>query len=484
MAATLYTSRIVLSTLGITDFGIFNAVGGLVAMMGFLNSSMANAVQRFLSFEIGRNNEKGVNLIFNISLQIHIIIALVVFFIIEGIGVWFLYNKMNIPADRMTAAFWVFQCAVVVSMFSVIQVPYNAIIIAKEQMNVFAYISILEVILKLMIVYLLVLWNIDKLILYSILTMGVSFLIITMYFLYCVGHYPESRIHYIRDAKTAKNMAWFASWNMLGEVAWIFTGQGVNLLLNIFFGPAINAARGVAYQVETAVMKFVNSFQMALNPQIIKTYAVGEQPQTIKLVYQGTRFSFYLLMILSIPLLFEMDYVLGIWLYEVPPLTTQFTQLVLICSLVQCMSNLFATVAKAYGKIRKYQLVISTILFLNFPISFILLKTGFSPLYTVMTAILIQIVTLVARLILTKKMIVFSIREFLVRVFIPLSFIFLLGCIIPLFITYNYTSCFVRFVTNTLLSELSLLLIIYHFGLNKNERTLIIRQLSKIRSRI
>lgn len=484
MAVTLYTSRVVLDTLGVTDFGIYNAVAGIVAMMGFLNNSMANAVQRFLSYEMGKKNDDRVNIIFNVSLQIHVVIAFIVLIVMEIAGVWFLNSKMNIPIDRMGAAMWVFQCSVVVTIFAILQVPYNAIILAKEQMNIYAYIGIAEVVLRLLIVYVLFIGHIDKLILYSILMMFVSVVVMMLYVIYCIRNYKESKLRIVKDKETIKSLAGFASWNMLGEIAWIFTGQGVNLLLNVFFGPVVNAARGVAYQVESAVMKFVSSFQVALNPQIIKTYAAEYHNQTIQLVYRGTRFSYYLLLLMAVPLFFEMDCILHLWLTEVPPLTVEFTQLVLVCSLVQTMSNLFATVAKAYGKIRNYQIIISIILFFNFPFSYLLLSLGFNPLSTVLVAITVQFVALVARLILTKRMINYSVREFFKQVMMPLMVISLLSIVAPILVTTFLKPSILRFFLTILISITYMSVIIYNWGMNKVEKELIKTQLVNVIKKI
>lgn len=484
MVVTLYTSRVVLSTLGIEDFGIFNAVGGIVAMLGFLNSSMANAVQRFLSFEIGKNNTRKVNSIFNISFQAHVAIAICVFIIMEIGGVWFLNHKMNIPSERMLAAQWVFQSSVLSSIIVILQVPYNALIIAKEQMNVYAYVSVVEVFLKLGIVYILLLTSSDKLIFYSILNVIVSIIVTTVYIIYCKSKFEESRLFYVKDIKYLRELTSFASWNMLGEIAWILTGQGVNILLNIFFGPIVNAARGIAYQVEGAVMKFVQNFQVAMNPQIIKTYAANQHEQTISLVYMGIRFSFYLMLILSMPLYFEINYILSIWLQEVPPMTADFCRLILICGLVQTCSNLFATVAKAYGKIRNYQLIISFILMCNFPLSYLMLHLGFSPFSTVVVAILIQILCLIARLLLMKKMIVYSIREFLCDVLVPLLGITLMSGVVPFVISNVMTSGLFRFLCNLVTTEITTAVIIYALGLRQNERKLIQESIENFKNKL
>lgn len=484
MVVTLYTSRVVLATLGIEDFGIFNAVGGIVAMMGFLNNSMANAVQRFLSFEIGKRNSEKVGTLFNVSFQAHIAIAIFVFIIMEIGGVWFLNHKMNIPTDRMSAAHWVLQSSIVVSIISIIQVPYNALIIAKEQMNIYAYVSVVEVFLKLGVVYLLLLSSYDKLIVYSILYMIVTIIVIALYVVYCKRKYKESKLYFVKDMKSLRDLTGFASWNMLGEIAWIFTGQGVNILLNIFFGPVVNAARGVAYQIEGAVMKFVHSFQVAMNPQIIKTYAANLHEQTISLVYMGTRFSYYLILILSMPLYFEIDYILSIWLEEVPPMTSDFCRLILICALVQACSNLFATVAKAYGKIRNYQLIISVILMCNFPLSYLMLHQGFSPLSTVGVAILIQAVCLLARLLLMKGMIAFSIREFLFRVLLPLLIVTFMSSIVPYIISRTMSTGLSRFFYNLIATEVVLVVIIYSLGLHQNERHFLHKAIRNIKNKL
>ena len=300
------------------------------------------------------------------------------------------------------------------------------------------------------------------------------------YVIYCRIKYSESKINIVHDIRSLKELIGFAGWNMLGEISWIFTGQGVNLLLNIFFGPVVNAARGIAYQVESAVLRFVNSFQMALNPQIVKTYAASEHNQTMNLVYRGTRFSAYLMLLLTYPLIFEMHYILELWLGDVPQHTVLFTQLVLVCSFVQCTTNLFATVAKAYGNIRNYQIIISIILFMNFPLSYFLLRMGAVPEATILVAIGVQLATIVARIALTKKMIDFSVREFATKTILPVVFVAALGCIVPLIIVHCQSESFLRFVLNTLAMDSVLIFIILTIGLQKSEKDMLLVYATKI----
>lgn len=484
MFVTLFTSRVVLDKLGVTDYGIYNVVGGVVAMLGFLNSSMSNAVQRYLSFEIGKNNEAGVNRIFNVSLFAHIGIAVFVFVVMEIVGVWYLNTHMNIPAERMDAANWVLQCSIFTTLFTIVQVPYNAIIISKEQMGIYAYISILEVVLKLLVVYMLAIGNFDKLKLYSVLIMVVTIGIVMIYRFYCTRKYKEAKFKFIKDWNLLKQIVGFASWNMLGELAWVFTGQGVNIILNSFFGPVVNAARGLAEQVNGAVNRFVANFQTAVNPQLIKNYASDQLGEMKTLLFRSTRFSYYLLLALSLPIILKMDFILHLWLKEVPDYTTGFCQLVLVSSLVSTLSNLLAQVARAYGKIRNYQIIVSIFLFLNFPLSYIVLKFGGSPLSTMFVNIGINAMLLFVRLRLTNRMIQMTYGSFIRNVLFPVIIVTAVALVIPLTIYFMLDNSIISFIIVCLVSFVSVGVSIYALGMNANERLYILAAISKIITKI
>ena len=473
MAVTLYTSRVVLDKLGITDYGIYNVVGGVVGMLGFLTSAMGNAVQRYLSFEIGRGNKERVNHIFNVSLLAHGVIAVFVLVVMEIAGVWYLNTYMNIPSERLDAANWVLQCSILTTMFTIVQVPYNAIIIAKEQMGIYAYISILEVMLKLAVVYMLGIGDYDKLKLYSVLIMIVTIGILMIYRIYCIKKYDEAKFRFVKDTKTLKEMTSFAGWNLLGELSWVFTGQGVNIILNLFFGPAVNAARGLADQVNGAVSRFVSNFQTAVNPQIVKSYAADQLDDMKKLLYRGIRFSYYLLLVLSMPLILNMDFILHIWLKDVPEYTTEFCQLVLLCGMVSSVSNLLSQVARAYGKIRKYQIWVSACLFLNFPISYFVLKLGASPLATMIINICIQASLVFVRLYLTKNMIGLSIIDFTKKVLFPIIKITVISSILPCLCAYGLQTGWIGFFIICLVSLISSITCVLFFGVSSNERAYI-----------
>lgn len=484
MFVTLFTSRVVLDKLGVTDYGIYNVVGGVVAMLGFLNSSMSNAVQRYLSFEIGKNNEAGVNRIFNVSLFAHAGIAVFVFVVMEIVGVWYLNTHMNIPAERMDAANWVLQCSIFTTLFTIVQVPYNAIIISKEQMGIYAYISILEVVLKLLVVYMLAIGNFDKLKLYSVLIMVVTIGIMMIYRFYCTRKYKEAKFKFIKDWNLLKQIVGFASWNMLGELAWVFTGQGVNIILNSFFGPVVNAARGLAEQVNGAVNRFVANFQTAVNPQLIKNYASDQLGEMKTLLFRSTRFSYYLLLALSLPIILKMDFILHLWLKEVPDYTTGFCQLVLVSSLVSTLSNLLAQVARAYGKIRNYQIIVSIFLFLNFPLSYIVLRFGGSPLSTMFVNIGINAMLLFVRLRLTNRMIQMTYGSFIRNVLFPVIIVTAVALVIPLTIYFMLDNSIISFIIVCLVSFVSVGVSTYALGMNANERLYILAAISKIITKI
>lgn len=484
MFVTLFTSRVVLDKLGVTDYGIYNVVGGVVAMLGFLNSSMSNAVQRYLSFEIGKNNEAGVNRIFNVSLFAHAGIAVFVFIVMEIVGVWYLNTHMNIPAERMDAANWVLQCSIFTTLFTIVQVPYNAIIISKEQMGIYAYISILEVVLKLLVVYMLAIGNFDKLKLYSVLIMVVTIGIVMIYRFYCTRKYKEAKFKLIKDWNLLKQIVGFASWNMLGELAWVFTGQGVNIILNSFFGPVVNAARGLAEQVNGAVNRFVANFQTAVNPQLIKNYASDQLGEMKTLLFRSTRFSYYLLLALSLPIILKMDFILHLWLKEVPDYTVGFCQLVLVSSLVSTLSNLLAQVARAYGKIRNYQIIVSIFLFLNFPLSYIVLKFGCSPLSSMFVNIGVNTMLLFVRLRLTNRMIQMTYGSFIRNVLLPVIIVTAVALVIPLIIYFMLDNSIISFIIVCLVSFVSVGVSTYALGMNANERLYILAAISKIITKI
>lgn len=478
MAVTLYTSRIVLNTLGVEDYGIYSVVGGFVTMFGFLNSAMASATQRFLSFEIGRKDVIQLRNVFSMSVNIHFIIALVILLLAETIGLWFVNTQLTIPPERMVAAQWVYQFSILASMVNIISVPYNAIIIAHERMNVFAGVSIAEVGLKLLIVFMLQWFGFDKLKLYAVLMFAVSLIIRLIYGAYCNKKFKESKFRYYWNKPLFKILMSYAGWNLWGNVAGVVMGQGVNVLLNIFFGPGVNAARGIAFQVRGAVQQFVSNFQMAINPQIIKSYASDNLKYMHQLIFQGAKYSFFLLFIMSLPIFLETEIILRFWLKTVPTYTVIFTRLIIVHILIDCFSGTLMTAAQATGRIKLYQSVIGGLLILNLPISYMFLKLGYAPQITLYVSICISGIALFGRLYILKKLVKLKVISFFKSVILRSVSVGLVAITLPLVIYLNNDPSLARFFILGISSLISAFCAIYFVGLDKNEKKFFKRKIS------
>ncbi|MDL2323458.1 lipopolysaccharide biosynthesis protein, partial [Bacteroidales bacterium OttesenSCG-928-A17] len=382
MIVSLYTSRVVLNTLGVEDYGIYNVVGGIVVLFGFFNNAMSASTQRFLTFELDRGSFERLRSVFGVSVTLHSIIALIIFILAETIGLWFLNTQINIPFERIEAANWVYQFSIFSFIITVITVPYSASIISHEKMSFYAYLGIIEVILKLLIVFILTYGNYDKLKFYAMLTFIVILIIRFTYVLYCRKEFNESKSGFLWDKELFRSMGSFANWNLLGVFAGIGYNQGVNILLNIFFGPTINAARGITFQVQGAVNNFVSSFQTAVNPPIVKAYATNNISFLYNLVFTSSKASFFLLFIISLPVMINTEEILTLWLKNPPDYSTTFTRLILCDILVGALSGSIHTLVQATGNIKKYQLLVSGILLLNLPLSYLFLKMGYPPQIT------------------------------------------------------------------------------------------------------
>lgn len=427
MAVSLFTSRIILNTLGVEDFGIYNLVGGIVIMFSFINTAMLGATQRFLNFEMAKNSVEAVNKVFCVSMNAHIVMMLVIIVLSETIGLWFLNYKLNIPLDRMFAANVVYQFSLFAFCFDILKVPYNASVIAYEKMSFYARISIIEVVLKLMIVYLLLFFDFDKLILYSILVFTIAILVFIAYRYYSLKLFTSCNYKFVKDKILFKELLSFSSWSMFGNLALIGSNQGIYMILNIFLGVTINAAMAIASQVNMAVFSFVSNFQMAFNPQIIKSFASNDMRAHEKLVFQASKFSYYLLLILVLPILFNTAYILQLWLKIVPEYAVPFTQLMLVFSLIDALAGPFWVSMNATGKIKKYQIGVSIILFLNLPIAYLLLKQGYSPIYVIGAKIILNFILFIFRLMLIKKHIKFSLINVIKNVYLQVVFVSLLS---------------------------------------------------------
>lgn len=480
MLVSLYTSRIILNTLGVEDFGIYNIVGGVVSMLAFFNSAMSSATQRFLSYEIGKGDFVQLRKIFNATQIIHIGIAVFVIILAETIGLWFIKTYLVIPIERMEAAIWVYHFSVFSFIISILQVPYNATIIAHEKMNVYAYVSILEAFLKLLIVFMLTWILFDKLKLFGILHFGVTFIIAAFYRLYTFKNFEEVNFELVKDKQLYKTLINYSGWNLFGNIAAVLKGQGVNILLNVFYGPVVNAARGIAIQVQAAVNSFVSNFQLAVNPQIIKSYATEKREYMTLLIIRSAKFSFYLLFLVSLPIILEADQILQLWLKTVPHYTSIFTILVLIIILIDCISGPLMTAIQATGKIKVYQAVVGTLLILILPISYLFLKLGYPPDITLFINIIISIIALSIRLYILWKLMSFPILMFIKEVILKNFLIVLLSFSLPLFVRNMMNADIYRLIIVMIIAFIWNAIVIYFIGLNKSEKEIVSKGINKI----
>ena len=474
MVISLYTSRLVLKELGITDYGIYNVIGGLITIFSFINGSMAQASQRFITYEVGTGALETLRKVFSTCVYIHIILAGIIILLGETIGLWYVYNVAVIPPDRFTAAVWIYQCSIVVSCATIVTVPYNALIIAHEKMSAFAYITIFEAALKLGIVWLLVIMPFDRLIVYGVLMALLSIVMRFIYGIYSRRTFPETRLSKQLDKAYIQKMGTFVGWSLWGSIAAAGYSQGLNLLINFFFNPAVNAARGIAVTVQSVVRNFSNNFQVAVNPQITKSYASNDIAYMHSLIYRASLFSFFLFFIVALPVFLEIDTLLSIWLVETPEYSGIFIRILLVISSIELLASPLNVSAQATGDIKRYELTISIILLLIVPIAYLVLKLYPLP-ENVFWVFLCQVcVAQTARLILMKKMIGLSISKYFRSVFCRIVSVSVISAIIPIYLHYNIDNYILRLVLVSAGCISFTPAAIFLLGLNKSEQKHII----------
>lgn len=470
MCINLYTSRIVLHALGVEDYGIYNVVGGVVVMFSFLTDSMTASTQRFLTFELGSGNKQRLHEVFVTSIHIHFIISLIIIVLGETVGLWFLKEKMVIPPERMTAAYWCFHLSIFTAVLDVLSYPYISAIIAHEKMKSFAYIAILDAVLKLMLVYLLLVFDFDRLILYAALYAGEKFLIRSVYNIYCLRKFEECKYRWLFEKSLFQSMASFAGWKLFGSFAYILYTQGLNLLLNVFFGPVANAARAAAYQAQTAVGKFSGNIQTAINPQITKTYASGQIEEMHQIIYKGFRLIFFILLIICLPLIVETPAVLGLWLVEVPEGSVTFLRLLLVTLLVQRCYGVLITAISATGNIKKYQITSGTLTLTIVPIAYIVLKAGGSPWSVFAVQLIIVVISNLVVLGVILPAIKMGLRNFIRYALMRCALVTVLSLVIPIIIKIEFDSSLSVSILNIILTVVCTALLSFTLGLEPEER--------------
>lgn len=479
MGVSLYTSRLVLNALGIVDFGIYNVVGGIVAMLGVLNGAMAVSTQRYLTFELGRGNMMRLNQTFSVCMLIFFLLSLLVVILAETLGLWFLNTHMTIPSERMPAANWVYQYSILTSILSLMVIPYNATIIAHERMNAYAYVGIMEAALRLGIVYLLLATDTDRLATYGFLFFASQLVVTITYIIYCLRHFPESRYRFYWEKSLFKELVSYSGWNLFGSLSGLVKGQGLNILLNMFFNPAVNAARGIAFQINAAITQFFSNFYTAVRPQITKYYAQGNMEEMTKLVFRSSKMSFYLIMLISMPIIIETPYIVNLWLGQLPEYVVPFTRVIIVISAIDAMASPLMTAAHATGRIKLYQSSVGTMTILNIPISYVFLKLAFSPMAVFYISLIIAVICLFMRLWIVRRLMPFPVRNYIVKVFGTSVLVCALTLTVPL-----STYLLVDVNIYTVLSVCALCVVssgasIYYVGLDKHERRFVVEATKK-----
>ena len=473
MAVTLYTSRVILQALGVTDFGIYNVVGGVVAMFGFINGSLSGASSRFITFALGQGDEAELRRVFNCVVTIHYLIAAVVFLLAETVGLWFVLTQLVIPPERLTAAFWVYQSAVVTLVVMLAATPFNALIIAHERMSAFAYISVLEVVAKLGIVLLLSLILFDKLIVYAVLLVVVQVMVRLAYSRYCGRHFPESHYRLLWDKERSREIFAYAGWTMNGNLAVIGYTQGLNVLLNLFFGPAVNAARGIAVQVQAAVNQFFTNFQMAVNPQITKSWAQNDLGYMHRLVLSSSRYSFYLMLLVSLPILYETEYILHLWLGQVPAHTVNFVRIMILVGMNYTLSGPTIMAIHATGDLKKFQLIEGSMLLTVVPVAYVLLKFAHISAESVFIVYFcIEVVTQLVRVWIVYPRVGLAKRKYLTKVLWPIGKVCAVAWLLPYGVVRVSPGGFVGLCWTTVACVVSVCVCVYVLGMNAGEREL------------
>jgi len=480
----LYTSRIILDKLGEVDYGIYNVVGGFVTMFTVVSGTMTTATQRYLSFEIGKKEKGDVRSIFSTMVWIHILIAIIVLILGETIGVWFLNTHMNFPPERYEAANWVFQYSLLAFLLKVCMAPYTGALIAYEKMSAFAYFSILEAILKLAICYVITITIFDKLSVYACLITATQIGLMACYYFYCKKHFEQCKVNLKLNRQYISSIFSFFGWNLIGALAMVLKDQGVNVVLNMFFGPVVNAARGISYQVLSKINGFVTNFQMAMNPQIIKNYAANQKEAMYKLVFRGAKISYLMLLTLSLPIIFEAPLILDIWLKEVPENTVLFLRIILFTALFNTLSNPLIISMHASGKVRDYQIVVGCLSLLTLPFVYIAYKLGYDAYIGLVIALIVEFFCHLARLYMLKRIIEFPAMRFFLQVTLRIILVTLLTLILPWFAYTLIDSNVPRFLIVCFVSIISCITFGFYGGLDQSERCIVKSKMYAIKNKI
>lgn len=473
MGITFYSSRVVFQALGVSDYGLYNVVGGVIIMLGFIDSSLSGSSSRYITYYIGIHDFKMVNLYFRCIKAVSYLFSILILIIAETIGLWFVCNKLVIPENRFVAAMWVYQCSIALTIVALISMPYKALIIAHEKMKFFAYVSIFENILKLFVAFFILYWGRDRLILYAFFLLLVQVSVRLIYHFYSNKEFKECISGgFLWDVNKCKEILGFTGWILYGNLAVIGYTQGLNILLNIFFGPVVNAARAISVQIQSLFLQFCNSFQMATKPQLTKLYAIGDFVQMHRLLLSSSRLSFFLLLLIAIPVITQIDYVLYFWLGDIPMYTSSFVKIMFLLSLDNVFSFPLFIAIEATGKIKNFQIIEGSILLLIVPISYIVLKFfNGTPESVFWVYLIIEYFTQFIRILIVYTCIKLSIKYFFKEVFYPCVKVLLAsGSLSYILVKYNPTANWIILFANSSVIVLIIFLSVFIMGLKKEEK--------------
>ena len=482
LAVSLYTSRVILNALGVEDYGLYNVVGGVITMLGFLNTTMQATFQRYFNVAMGKGNEDEVKTLFKTALSVQLLLALVVVVLGETLGLWFLSNKLVIPDGRMGAAQILYQVTIVSFVIAVFKGPFGALIIAYEKMGIYAVFSVLESVLKLAVAIIVGHYAGDRLILYSFLCFFLGFVDFLLYFIFCKVRIPTTSLGFNWEKGLLTKMLSFSTWSTIGTLAYTLKSQGLNIVLNLFFGTVVNAARAVAAQVLHAVNHFINSFQTAFRPQLTKLYASGDYDAAMRLYYGATKLSYYLIFTISLPILLETPYILHIWLGDkVPEYSAVFTRLILLTAFVSAFANPTSCIAHATGNIKKFSLLTSVVNLLIVPIAYLFLKFGFGPTSAMVVSLVITIIVQGIRIIVVSEITELTVGDYIKNVVLPVSLYTVLSIVAPTALLLTMTTGWVRLLLVLLVSVISSLGFAWLVGLNKMEKAFVLSKINSLK---
>ena len=470
MLVGLYTSRVILGVLGVEDFGIYNLVGSVIVLFSFLQQALNNATYRYLAYGIGEGNQEKLRKTFSMSLNVHLLLAIIIFALCETIGLWFLNNKLVIPEARVDAAMVVFHLSILSFCINIVKTPYNSVIIAHEQMSFYAYTSVVEVILKLLIVYCLLLFDADKLILYAFLLFGISILLFLWYYIRCRQLFSECHYESGWDSAMARDMTKYSGWSLVVNMADVCVNQSAAFFFNVFFGVVANAAMGIANQVNGHLTQFLSNFTSSYNPQIIKSYAAGDRDYFMKLLFSCSKFSFFLLFLVTIPVALNIDFILHIWLKNPPEGASTFVLMMILYSLVDAYSAPLWIGVHATGQLRMHQVIMASIKILNIPLAYLLLKFGHPAWAILLLKALLNFVCSIVRPVYVQKLYQLPLKDYFQNVFFKIYIVVVLVLPLPVYVSYYVGVDFLKLVLSVVAFYVISIPVIYYVGLNKNER--------------